>query len=105
MIIIPSHSYHHDPEYFPQPEKFDPERFAPSNLNNIKSCSYLPFGEGPRNCIGMRFGRMQASIGLVKLIRYFRFDICEQTKIPVEFVIPSFNLNPRGGITLRVSKI
>ncbi|NP_001352506.1 cytochrome P450 6a2 [Musca domestica] len=96
MVIIPSESYHHDAEYFPQPEKFDPERFSPMNVKNIRSCTYLPFGDGPRNCIGMRFGRMQASVGLVQLLRMFRFELCDATKIPVDFVIPSFNLNPLG---------
>uniref|UniRef100_A0A1I8NKU4 Cytochrome P450 n=1 Tax=Musca domestica TaxID=7370 RepID=A0A1I8NKU4_MUSDO len=105
MVIIPSESYHHDAEYFPQPEKFDPERFSPMNVKNIRSCTYLPFGDGPRNCIGMRFGRMQASIGLVQLLRQFRFEVCDATKIPMDFVIPSFNLNPLGGITLKVSRV
>uniref|UniRef100_A0A1I8PLF2 Cytochrome P450 n=1 Tax=Stomoxys calcitrans TaxID=35570 RepID=A0A1I8PLF2_STOCA len=105
MIITPSECFHHDSEYFPQPEKFDPERFSTDHVASIKPCTYLPFGEGPRNCIGMRFGRMQASIGLVQLLRKFRFSVCKETKIPVDFVIPSFNLNPLGGITLNVSRV
>lgn len=51
-VMIPYHSLHHDPEYFPDPEKFDPERFNDKNKNNIPQFAYIPFGEGPRICIG-----------------------------------------------------
>lgn len=50
-LIINSYSFHHDPEYFPNPEKFDPERFNNDNIKNIKPFTYLPFGEGPRKCM------------------------------------------------------
>ena len=52
VILIPLWSLHHDPQYFPDPEKFDPERFSPSNKELIKPYTYMPFGEGPRVCIG-----------------------------------------------------
>ena len=45
-------SLHRDPEYFPDPEKFYPERFSDENKQKIVPFSYLPFGSGPRNCIG-----------------------------------------------------
>jgi len=45
---------HHDSKYFPDPDKFDPERFSVENKRNIPSCVYLPFGEGPHKCIGER---------------------------------------------------
>ena len=51
-IFIPVWSLHHDHDYFPNPEKFDPERFSQENRSSIKPFTYLPFGEGPRMCIG-----------------------------------------------------
>lgn len=51
-VFISTLSLHYDPQYFPNPKKFDPERFSEANKNDIQNFVYLPFGEGPRNCIG-----------------------------------------------------
>lgn len=51
-IIIPIYGIHHDPQYYPEPEKFDPDRFSDENKNKIVFGSYLPFGIGSRSCIG-----------------------------------------------------
>lgn len=50
--MFPIYGLHHDPEYFPEPNKFDPERFSDENKNSFPSGAYMPFGMGPRNCIG-----------------------------------------------------
>lgn len=49
---IPVYSLHHDPQYYPNPEKFDPDRFAEKNKHKLVKYTYLPFGAGPRICIG-----------------------------------------------------
>lgn len=82
-IIIPIWSLHHDPQYFPNPDKFDPERFSQENRDSIVPYTYLPFGEGPRMCIGMRFGQIQTKVGIVTLLRKFQVEPCEETKIPL----------------------
>jgi len=51
-VVIPIHSIHHDSKYYPDPEKFDPERFSPEEKAKRPSTTYLPFGDGPRFCIG-----------------------------------------------------
>lgn len=51
-IIVPIAGLHSDPNYFPDPQKFDPLRFSIENQQNFVPYSYLPFGGGPRNCIG-----------------------------------------------------
>lgn len=52
MLMIPIYPIHHDAEYYPEPEKFDPERFSDENNHNIRSCTFMPFGVGPRMCLG-----------------------------------------------------
>lgn len=51
-VHIPVYHMHHNPDYFPEPEKYKPERFLPENKNDLKPYTYFPFGEGPRICIG-----------------------------------------------------
>nr|ARO50425.1 cytochrome P450 [Chironomus tentans] len=104
-IDINIFSLHRDPEYFPDPEKFDPERFSEENIKNIRPFTFLPFGEGPRNCIGMRFGQMQSKIGITKLIKNFKFSPCDKTPIPMVFDPKSLFTAPKGGMWLKVEKI
>jgi hypothetical protein len=52
-ITIPVYAIHHDPQYFPDPGHYDPERFSEKNKNTRHRHSYLPFGDGPRICLGM----------------------------------------------------
>lgn len=51
-IVIPLMGLHNDEEFFPEPNKFNPDRFNKENIEKIKPYTYLPFGGGPRNCLG-----------------------------------------------------
>ncbi|KAH8410872.1 hypothetical protein KR222_005603, partial [Zaprionus bogoriensis] len=104
-VLIPVHSIHHDPEIYPDPERFDPTRFEPEAINARHPFAYLPFGDGPRNCIGERFGRMQAKIGLVSLLRRFKFSASKRTEIPLLLSTQSFPLAPKNGVHLKVERI
>lgn len=55
FIMIPVYAIHTDPEIFPDPLKFDPERFSDENKKKRHPMAYLAFGEGPRNCVGLYF--------------------------------------------------
>lgn len=52
-VYIPLIGIQYDPEYFPDPEKYDPERFTEENKQSRPAYTHMPFGEGPRMCIGM----------------------------------------------------
>ncbi|XP_054741187.1 cytochrome P450 6a9-like [Anastrepha obliqua] len=104
MVTIPTIGIHYDPEIYPEPDTFDPERFAPEAVKLRDSVDWLPFGDGPRNCIGMRFGQMQMCVGLTYLLREYKFSACENTQIPIVYQ-KSFPLFPQGGVHLKVEKV
>ncbi|KAH8345427.1 hypothetical protein KR084_000298, partial [Drosophila pseudotakahashii] len=105
-VLVPTLAIHHDPEFYPEPEKFIPERFDEEQIEKRPACAFLPFGAGPRNCIGLRLGRMQVIIGMALLIRHFRFDLdLTQTTVPVKYQVKNLLLNSDGGINLHVSKV
>nr|XP_046491929.1 uncharacterized protein LOC124223738 [Neodiprion pinetum] len=103
-ILIPVLGLHRDPEIYPNPEKFDPERFTEENIAKRHQFSYLAFGEGPRNCIGMRFGLIQTKVGLVSLLSRYRFKPSPNLKVPIELDKGNFVLSPKGGVKLRIEK-
>lgn len=97
-VWIPNLGIQRDPEYFPDPDKFDPERFSDKNILLMNPMTNLPFGDGPRNCIGSRFGMMQTRVGLVCLLRHFEFSACSETPVPhIEFSVVDTILTPKGG--------
>lgn len=104
-LIIPVYAIHHDPEYYPDPEKYDPDRFKTEVVAKRKPFSYLPFGEGPRICIGIRFAMMQMRIGLAILLTNFKLTTCTRTTSPIVFSKKSMVLVPEGGIHLKIDKL
>lgn len=81
-VFIPIYGIQNDPNIFPNPDVFDPDRFTNENIQSKNPMNYLPFGTGPRNCIGMRFGKYQTKIGLIKILKNFKTEVCEKTQIP-----------------------
>lgn len=103
--MIPVYAVHHDPEIYPDPLKFMPERFDPEEVQKRPSCTFLPFGDGPRNCVGLRFGMLQARVGLVSLIKSFEFSPSAKTSIPIKFSSKHLVLSPVDGLWLNVKPI
>jgi len=64
---------HRDEKYWPAPTMFDPDRFAPAKADHRPAYTFLPFGAGPRNCIGAAFAQVEAKIVLVRLLQRFAF--------------------------------
>ncbi|KAH8410927.1 hypothetical protein KR222_011720, partial [Zaprionus bogoriensis] len=103
-VLIPAGAMHRDEKLYPNPDCFDPENFTPERVQNRDSVEWLPFGDGPRNCIGMRFGQMQAQIGLAKLITQFKFSVCDKTVIPIKYDKKSFLISSESGVYLKVER-
>ncbi|KNE87960.1 hypothetical protein PSTG_18646, partial [Puccinia striiformis f. sp. tritici PST-78] len=78
-VFIPVYAIHHDEQYWPDPEKFDPERFSIENRKNHHPMAYIPFGAGPRNCIGMRVAQLQSRLGLVHLLKNHSVRPCTES--------------------------
>ncbi|KAL7026355.1 hypothetical protein ACKWTF_013886 [Chironomus riparius] len=82
-IIIPVHAIHHDSRYYYDPELFNPDRFSSEEVKKRPHYSFLPFGTGPRNCIGERFGIMQSKLAIATIIKNFRLSLHEETRYPL----------------------
>ncbi|KAG6453022.1 cytochrome P450 6B5 [Manduca sexta] len=99
-IVISPLAIHHDEKLYPNPEKFVPERFMVEAVKSRHTCAYLPFGAGPRSCLGMRFAKLQFKACVVKLLSKFRVEPSRRTKDEY-FINPRRSLLcPEGGIYL-----
>ncbi|XP_051157445.1 uncharacterized protein LOC127279250 [Leptopilina boulardi] len=104
VILIPIQGLHHDPKYYPDPDKFDPERFSDKNKDKIHPYTYLPFGIGPRKCIADRFALMETKILFVYILQNFILDKCAKTKHPIEFE-NGFTIVAKGGLWFKFTKL
>lgn len=100
QVIIPILAYGMDERYFPEPDSYIPERFFEES-KNYDDNAYLPFGEGPRNCIGIRMGVFVAKAALIMLLSRFTFEATQGPKI--EFAPSSVGLIPKNGVTFKLA--
>ncbi|XP_048518064.1 cytochrome P450 6k1 [Dendroctonus ponderosae] len=100
-VYIPMFALHYNPEFFPQPEKYDPQRFADKSKINKEGLYYVPFGDGPRICIGNRFGLLTVKIGLVSLLSNYKLEATSQTPRPIKFEPKALILQSNVGVPLK----
>ncbi|KAJ8977038.1 hypothetical protein NQ317_017712 [Molorchus minor] len=104
QVVIPILALHRDPEYYPDPEVFDPERFTEENKAKRPASTFIPFGDGPRICIGLRFGMLQSKVGLVRILGNYQVTINNKTKLPIKIHPRAFIRTVEGDIWLNVTK-
>ncbi|KAF5306332.1 hypothetical protein FQA39_LY09030 [Lamprigera yunnana] len=105
VVIFPLKSIHRDPKYYPNPEKFDPERFNDENKHTIDPYTYFPFGVGPRNCIGSRFALLECKLIASEIISKFKVFPISKTKIPVVLSKSKFTPIPDEDILAQLKRI
>ncbi|KAJ8310879.1 hypothetical protein KUTeg_012744 [Tegillarca granosa] len=102
VVGIPVYAIHHCPDYWENPEEFMPERFSREEKSKINPLHFLPFGYGPRNCIGMRLAYAEAKVAVIDFYRNFKVSLCDETQIPPKF--PAIGLLNPQNMVLKVEQ-
>lgn len=101
IISLFSMITHHDPRWWDEPERFKPERFAPDYPHQVPKYAYMPFGGGPRVCIGNSFAMMEACLLLATIASRYRLSMVEGHVVEPE---PLITLRPKGGLPMRLTE-
>ena len=99
IVLVPVFALHRRPDLWPDPERFDPDRFLPENEAKRPRLAWMPFGAGPRVCIGAFFALMEAQLVLATLLRKVHFELLRDDE-PDAFV----TLRPKHGVRMRVHR-
>lgn len=90
---------HHDADLWPDPERFDPERFTPDKVKDQIPYSYLPFGGGPRLCIGNQFAMLEMLLIVSYVVRNFQLQLVGDHPV----IQPLVTLRPKGEVMMKLS--
>lgn len=102
-VVIPTYAIHHDEDFYPDPEEFKPERFSDEN-GGVKKCSdqgvFLPFGIGPRKCLGMIYAEAVVKAVVVEIVKHFHVKVNANTRADNKIDGISYVASLEGGIWL-----
>jgi len=101
IVVLSPFVTHRDPRWYPEPSRFDPERFTPAAQAERPRYAYFPFGGGPRVCIGEGFARTEARLVLATLAQRVRFRLASDEPVELQ---PRVTLRPRGGLPMIVAR-
>jgi cytochrome P450 len=96
-VVMSQWIMHRNPAYFPDPQKFDPDRWATESSQKLPRFAYFPFGGGPRQCIGASFAMMEATLLLATIAQRFRLRSVADHPV---ILVPSFTLRPKYGMRM-----
>ncbi|XP_068624553.1 cytochrome P450 6B4-like [Battus philenor] len=102
MVIVSTKGIHRDPKYYPDPDRFDPGRFTAENSKDRHTCAHMPFGVGPRYCIGMRFAKCQLKVCLAKFFSKFRVEPTAATPANISFKPRRVVMAPREEVLVNI---
>jgi cytochrome P450 len=100
-VFINIYSAHHNPDVWENPEGFDPQRFLPDRIKEVPRFAYLPFGGGPRQCIGNNFALMEAVLALSMITQ--RYDLNLVPGADLDPYMPG-TLRPKGGVPVFIKR-
>lgn len=99
LLLVSQYVMHRDARFYPEPERFDPERWTQAARASRPQFAYFPFGGGPRRCIGEAFAWMEAALIVAALARRWRMRLAGSPQEEIE-TQPRITLRPRGGVSV-----
>jgi cytochrome P450 len=102
VVILPIWCMHHDKRWFPQPEKFQPERFMPG-APSIPRSAYMPFGAGPHFCLGQQFAMVEMALIAAKLVKFYDFSL--ENGAPLPHPVVDLVLKPKTRLHVRFTRL
>ncbi|XP_075726163.1 cytochrome P450 3A8 [Rhipicephalus microplus] len=104
-IMAPTFNIHMDPRYWPEPHKFDPERFLDENVASRACIAYQPFGAGPRNCVGERLAILAITYTVARVLQKYRLTLGESQKKNLELHFYAGMSAPQNGPYIKFQRI
>ena len=101
IVIVSSYANHHSPRFWDDPERFDPERFAPGRRDALEACAYFPYGVGPHSCIGKHMAEIETRLALAMLARRYRLEAVSDRPVAAT---PAITLTPSEPILVRAHR-
>ena len=100
-IFVVISSLHRDPLWFPDPDRYWPDRWADGLARRLPRYAYMPFGAGPRTCVGNHFALLELRLVLAVLLQAWQFDRIPGSTLDLE---ASVTLRPRGPVSMRLTR-